>query len=99
MADMNIQYAAIEGMIAELRNFQSTIDTRTGDVETKFTALLSDEGFKGLAAQAFNDARTAWDAKIQEMITNLNSIQTAVDVAQGEIAATDSGLQGTFSVV
>jgi WXG100 family type VII secretion target len=97
--DMNVQYAAIEQMIAELRSFREHIDTRTHDVETKFAGLLADEAFAGLAAQAFNDARTAWDAKIQEMITNLNNIQTAVDVAQGEISATDSGLQGTFQVV
>ena len=99
MADMNFQYAAIEGMISELRNFQGQIDTRTGDVEKRFTALLTDEAFKGLAASAFNEARGVWDQKIKEMITNLNAIQTAVDVAQGEMAATDSGLQGTFSVV
>jgi len=97
--DMNVQYAAIEQMIAELRSFKDRIDSRTNEVEKRFETLLSDQAFAGLAAQAFSDARLIWDKKIQEMIINLNNIQMAVDVAQGEISQTDSGLQGTFQVV
>ena len=96
-SDLKYEHAAIEGMANELKQFVNQIDQQLAqDVESKFNALIATGQFSGLAANAFQTASAAWNAKTLEYTNTLTQLQTAVHTSSIDMNGKDQGLTSLF---
>jgi WXG100 family type VII secretion target len=78
MATMNYEYAQIDAMAQQLKQYADHIDQRlTGDVEKQYNSLVQTGDFVGKASDAFMTAKTAWKAAIADMQTTLSAVHRA----------------------
>jgi uncharacterized protein YukE len=96
MPDMTYEHSAIEQMVEELKAFVNQMDVHLSQtVEAEFNKLVQ-EGFTGVAANAFHDASRSWNALVQEYQTGLTTFSTAVQSTNQDMQATDQRLSTLF---